>query len=154
MKPNTSRRDSKRVSLSQCKAQRGRVLDQAPVEISSSEGSPRLGDGGFKSGHITNSRRATGRCEDETVQCDYLTQGEIAHQARRRYNSSNLRTTSPAVFRTSSSDAAVRTSATTALASSSGESPSHSASWRSRSAWAADTSMLSFMRGRRRAVRR
>jgi hypothetical protein len=73
-----------------------------------------------------------------------LTQGEIAHQARRRYNSSNLRSTSAAAFLKSSSDA-VKTSATTARASSSGDNPNLSASWRSRSAWAADSSMLSFM---------
>ena len=34
---------------------------------------------------ITNSRRPAGRCEYKTVQFDYLTQGEIAHQARRRW---------------------------------------------------------------------
>lgn len=121
-----------------------RLLDQAAVEVSPSERGPRLSHGRFKSAEITDSRRTVSCCEHEAVQLDYLTQGEIAHQARRRYNSSNLRTTSAAAFWKSSSGA-VRMSATTARASSSGDSPSLSASWRSRSAWVADSSMLSFM---------
>ena len=134
----------KPVPLSECEAQRGRLLDNAAVEITPSEGGSRLGYRRFKRPEITNSRRTASRCKDKAVQLDYLTQGEIAHQARRRYNSSNLRTTSAAAFRKSSSGAA-KTSATTARASSSGDNPSLSASWRSRSAWAADSSMLSFM---------
>ena len=117
------------------------LLDQATVEVTPSERGPRLGYSRFKSAEITDSRRTPSCCEHETVQFDHLTQGEIAHQARRRYNSSNLRTTSAAAFWKSSSGA-VRMSATTARASSSGDSPSLSASWRSRSAWVADSSML------------
>src|SRR5262245_32610314 len=132
------------VPLSECEAQRGSLLDEAMVEVTPTEGGSRLGYSRFQSAEITNSRRTASRCEHEAVQLDYLTQGEIAHQARRRYNSSNLRTTSAAAFLKSSSDA-VKTSATTARASSSGDNPSLSASWRSRSAWAADSSMLSFM---------
>ena len=120
------------------------LLDQATVEVTPSERGPRLGYSRFKSAEITDSRRTPSCCEHETVQFDHLTQGEIAHQARRRYNSSNLRTTSAAAFWKSSSGA-VRMSATTARASSSGDSLSRSASWRSRSAWVADSSMLSFM---------
>lgn len=135
---------NKGMSLGECEAQRRCLLDQTTMEIASAEGGSRLSYGRFKSAQVANPRRAAGCCEHEAVQFDYLTQGEIAHQARRRYNSSNLRTTCAAAFRKSSSGA-VRTSATTARASSSGDSPSLSASWRSRSAWAADNSMLSFM---------
>jgi methyltransferase (TIGR00027 family) len=110
----------------------------------SGEGGSRLRYGGLQCAQITNSRCTASRCENEAVQFDYLTQGEKAHQARRRYNSSNLRTTSAAAFWKSSSGA-VRMSATTARASSSGDSPSLSASCRRRSAWAAESSMLSFM---------
>jgi hypothetical protein len=114
------------------------------VEIPPSERGPWLSDGRFKSAEVAEAGRATSCGEHEAVQFDYLTQGEIAHQARRRYNSSNLRTTSDAAFWKSSSGA-VRMSATTARARSSGDSPNLSASWRSRSACASDSSMLNFM---------
>jgi hypothetical protein len=39
---------NKGVSLGECEAERGCLLDQAEVEVSSSEGGPRLGDGRFK----------------------------------------------------------------------------------------------------------
>jgi hypothetical protein len=135
---------NKGMSLGKCEAQGRSLLNEGAMEITSAEGGSRLGYGRFQSAQVPNSRRTASRCEHEAMQFDYLTQGEIAHQARRRYNSSNLRATSAAAFRKSSSGVA-RMSATTARASSSGDSPSRSASWRSRSAWAADNSMLSFM---------
>jgi hypothetical protein len=56
------------------------------VKVTPSERDPRLGDGRFKSGEVTDAGRTASRCEHEAVQFDYLTQGEIAHQAMDRRN--------------------------------------------------------------------
>jgi hypothetical protein len=122
-----------------------RLVDQRGMKVVSTEGCPGLRNRRFKSAQVPDTWSATGRCKHEAVQLYHLAQGQIAHQARRRYNSWFLRITRSAAVLKSSAGAANK-SATTALARSSGESPRRSASWRSRSAWAADSSILSFMR--------
>jgi hypothetical protein len=78
------------------------------------------------------------------MQLDNLPQRDIPHQARRRYNSWFFCSTRLAAAAKSSSRVANR-SATAALARSSGVRPRRSASWRRRSAWAGDRSMVTFM---------
>jgi len=127
------------------KTQRSGLFDQRGMKVASAEGRPGLRNRRFKSAQVPDARSATGRCKHEAVQLHHLAQGQITHQARRRYNSWFFRITRSAAVLKSSAGAA-NTSATTALARSSGERPRRSASWRSRSAWAADSSILSFMR--------
>jgi hypothetical protein len=115
------------------------------MKIASAERCPGLRHRRFESTQIPDACGATARCKHEAVQFNHLAQGQVAHQARRRYSSwFFLITRSAAAWK--SSEGVANTSATTARAKSSGESPRRSASWRSRSAWAADSSMLSFMR--------
>ncbi len=78
------------------------------------------------------------------MQFDDLPQGDISHQARRRYNSLFFRSTRSAADLKSSPGVASR-SAIAARARSSGARPRRSASWRNCSAWAGERSIVSFM---------
>jgi hypothetical protein len=78
------------------------------------------------------------------MQLDDFCQREIPHQARRQYSSPFFFNTRSAATLKSSPVLAKR-SAIAALARSSGVKPRRSASRRSRSAWAGDRSMESFM---------
>jgi len=135
----------KGVALNQREGERGGLLNQRWIQIDATERGLRLGDRGFEGAEIANPRCAAGRVEEAAVQVDDLPQGEIAHQARRRYNSSFFRSTRSAAAWKSSPGAA-RRSAIAARARSSGASPRRAASWRSRSAWAGGRSMVSFMK--------
>ncbi len=97
------------------------------------------------SGPRSRQQGAAGRFVDEAVKFHHLSESQIPHQARRRYNSSFFRSTRSAAALKSSSRFASR-SARAARARSSGASPSRAAASRSRSAWADERSMVSLMR--------
>jgi len=134
-----------RMPLRKGEAQRTGLLNQSGMKVASAERCPGLRDRRFERAQIPNARSTTAGLKHEAVQFNHLAQGQISHQARRRYSSWFFRITRAAATWKSSAGVA-NTSATTALARSSGESPRRSASRRSCSAWAADSSILSFMR--------
>jgi hypothetical protein len=134
----------KRVALNQRECQGGSFLNQSWVELNATERGFGLGDRRFEHSEIPNARCATCCLEDAAMQVDDLTQGEVTHQARRRYSSSFFRSTRSAAAWKSSSGA-TRRSAIAARARSSGAIPRRSAVKRSRSAWAGERSMVSFM---------
>ena len=133
-----------RMPLRKGEAQRTGLLNQSGMKVASAERCPGLRDRRFERAQIPNARSTTAGRKHEAVQFNHLAQGQITHQARRRYSSWFFRITRSAAAWKSSAGVA-NTSATTALARSSGESPRRSASRRSRSVWAADSSILSFM---------
>src|SRR3990172_1274879 len=119
----------------------GRAADGASLSLGLG-----LGERRFEHSEIPNARCATCCLEDAAVQVDDLPQGEVTHQARRRYSSSFFRSTrSEAAWK--SSYGATRRSAIAARARSSGAIPRRSAAKRSRSAWAGERSMVSLMEG-------
>src|SRR5712692_6567229 len=133
-----------RLVLNQREAQRRGLLDHRRIQIAATERRLGLSNRGVERAKIANASRAAASLEDEAVQLDDLPQGEISHQARRRYNSSFFRTTRSAARLNSSSGVASR-SVIAARASSSGASPRRAASWLSRSACAGERSIVSFM---------
>src|SRR5438034_81116 len=133
-----------RVVLDQREAERRGLLDHGRIEIDAIERRLWLCNGGVERTEIADAGRAAASLEDVAVQLDNLPQGEISHQARRRYSSSFFRRTRTAARANSGSGVASR-SVIAARASSSGASPRRSASWRSLSACAGERSIVSLM---------
>lgn len=82
-----------RVVLNQGEAQRRRLLDHGRMQIDATERRLWLSDGGVECVKMADAGRAATSPEDAPMQLDDLPQGEISHQARRRYSSSFFRRT-------------------------------------------------------------
>src|SRR3990167_3113786 len=136
---------NERVALHQREAKRRSFLSERGIQVDTAERGFGLSDSGLKRSDIAGARGAAGRFEEAAMQFHDLPEREIPHQARRRYSSSFFRSTRSAAALKSSSRVASR-SAIAARARSSGARPRRSASWRSRSVWAGESSMVSFMR--------
>ena len=93
------------------------LLGQRRVQIDATERGPRLSEAWIKSTEVAKAGRAATNLEETAVQLDHLPQGEISHQARRRYSSSFFRRTRSAARWNSASGVASR-SAIAARASS------------------------------------
>ena len=132
-----------RAALNQREAQGCGLLNKRRIEIDAAESRLGLGDSGLKRAKISDARCAA-RLEETTMQFDNLPQGDIPHQARRRYNSSFFRSTRSAAD-LKSSPGVVSRSAIAARARSSGARPRRSASWRNCSDWAGERSIVGFM---------
>jgi len=143
--PNALVAIDERVALNQRQTQRRSLVSKSRIQLSTTERGPGLGDCRFQRPEVPNAGCAAGRLEEATMQFNDLPQRDVAHQARRRYSSWFFCSTRLAAASKSSSRVANR-SATAARARSSGVSPRRSASWRSRSACAADRSIVTFMR--------
>src|SRR5262245_10290346 len=117
----------------QREAEGRRLLLEGGIEVAAGQRHLGLRDGRFQRAKIPNPDATPGRFEESPVKLDDFRQRKVAHQARRRYNSSFFLSTRSAAALKSSSAVASR-SAIAALARSSGVSPSRSASRRSRSA--------------------
>jgi hypothetical protein len=133
-----------RVALNQREAQGYGLLNKRRIEIDAAESGLGLSDGGLKRAKISNARCAAGHLEEAAMQVDDLPHGDIPHHARRRYNSSFFRSTRSAAD-LKSSPGVVSRSAIAARARSSGARPRRSASWRNRSAWAGERSIVSLI---------
>src|SRR5439155_20667503 len=142
--PNALVAIDERVALNQRQAQRRGLVSESGIQVTTTERGLRLGDCGLQRPEVPDAGRAAGRLEEAPVQLNDLPQRDVAHQARRRYNSWFFCSTRLAAASKSSSRVASR-SATAARARSSGARPRRSASWRRRSACAGDRSMVTFM---------
>jgi len=132
-----------RVVLNQREAQCRGLLDQGGVQSDITERGLGLSDGRVERAKIADASPTTSCVQEAAVQIDHLAERQIPHQARRRYNSSFLRSTRSAAVLKSSLDVA-RRSVTAARASSSDAMPRRAASSRRRAACASERSMMSF----------